>query len=327
MRRREFIALLGGAAAAWPLAARAQQPAGQPLVGLLSPLSATAAGRNIAAFRQGMRDLGYLEGRNVAFALRFAEGDVTRLPALAHELVNLNPAVIVVGSPAAVREMHNATRTIPIVMNTSYDPMALGVAVSMARPGGNVTGFWSGDEALIGKRLELLRHASPGISRVGVMVNPDDAGDAMPLAALPAAARALGLTVRVLEVRTAAEFEPAFAAAAREGLEGLHVSQVPLFNSRRAEVTALAARARLPAIYSFREFAVAGGLISYAASLPDIYRRFASQVDKILKGAIPGDLPIERATRFELVVNLKTAKMLGLEVPDRVLALADEVIE
>jgi ABC-type uncharacterized transport system substrate-binding protein len=327
MRRREFIALLGGAAAAWPLAARAQQPAGQPLVGLLSPLSATAAGRNIAAFRQGMRDLGYLEGRNVAFALRFAEGDVTRLPALAHELVNLNPAVIVVGSPAAVREMHNATGTIPIVMNTSYDPMALGVAVSMARPGGNVTGFWSGDEALIGKRLELLRHASPGISRVGVMVNPDDAGDAMPLAALPAAARALGLTVRVLEVRTAAEFEPAFAAAAREGLEGLHVSQVPLFNSRRAEVTALAARARLPAIYSFREFAVAGGLISYAASLPDIYRRFASQVDKILKGAIPGDLPIERATRFELVVNLKTAKAMGLTIPEPFLLLADELIE
>jgi putative tryptophan/tyrosine transport system substrate-binding protein len=327
MRRREFIALLGGAAAAWPLAARAQQPAGQPLVGLLSPLSATAAGRNIAAFRQGMRDLGYLEGRNVAFALRFAEGDVTRLPALAHELVNLNPAVIVVGSPAAVREMHNATRTIPIVMNTSYDPMALGVAVSMARPGGNVTGFWSGDEALIGKRLELLRHASPGISRVGVMVNPDDAGDAMPLAALPAAARALGLTVRVLEVRTAAEFEPAFAAAAREGLEGLHVSQVPLFNSRRAEVTALAARARLPAIYSFREFAVAGGLISPAASLPNIYRRFASQVDKILKGATPGDLPIERATRFELVVNLKTAKAMGLTIPEPFLLLADELIE
>jgi putative tryptophan/tyrosine transport system substrate-binding protein len=274
-----------------------------------------------------MRDLGYMEGRNVAFALRFAEGDVTRLPALAHELVSLNPAVIVVGSPAAVREVHNATRTIPIVMNTSYDPMALGVAVSMARPGGNVTGFWSGDEALIGKRLELLRHASPGISRVGVMVNPDDAGDAMPLAALPAAARALGLTVRVLEVRTAAEFEPAFAAAAREGLEGLHVSQVPLFNSRRAEVTALAARARLPAIYSFREFAVAGGLISYAASLPDIYRRFASQVDKILKGAIPGDLPIERATRFELVVNLKTAKAMGLTIPEPFLLLADELIE
>jgi putative ABC transport system substrate-binding protein len=327
LQRRKLITLLGGAAA-WPLAARAQQPTGQPLVGLLSPLSATAAGRNTAAFRQGMRDLGYLEGRNVAFALRFAEGDVTRLPVLAHELVNLKPAVIVVGSPAAVREVHKATRTIPIVMNVSADPMALGLAVSMARPGGNVTGSWSeGDEALIGKRLELLKHASPGISRIGVMVNPDDAGDARPLDALPAAARALGLTVRVLEVRTAAEFEPAFAAAAREGLEGLHVSQTPLFNSRRAEVTALAARARLPAIYGFREFAVAGGLISYATSLPDMYRSFASQVDKILKGANPGDLPIERPTKFELVVNLKTAKTMGLTIPEPFLLLADELIE
>jgi putative ABC transport system substrate-binding protein len=325
MKRREFITVLGGVAA-WPLAARAQQP-GLPIVGLLSPLSATAAERNVAAFRRGMRDLGYLEGRNVAFALRFAEGEVARHPVLANELVSLNPAVIVVGSPGAVREVHKATRTIPIVMNTSYDPMVLGVAVSMARPGGNVTGFWSGDEALIGKRLELLKHASPGISRVGVMVNPDDAGDVRSLAAVPAAAGALGLAVRVLEVRTAAEFEPAFAAAAREGVEGLHVSQVPLFNSRRAEVTALAARTRLPAIYSFREFAVAGGLISYAASLPDTYYRFASQVDKILKGANPGDLPIERPTKFELVVNLKTAKAMGLTIPEPFLLLADELIE
>jgi putative ABC transport system substrate-binding protein len=328
IRRREIITLLGGAAVSWPLAATAQQPAAQPLVGLLSPLSATAAARNVAAFRHGMRDLGYVEGRNVAFALRFADGQVARLPVLANELVALKPAVIVVGSPAAVLEAHKATRTIPIVMNVSYDPMALGIAASMARPGGNVTGSWSeGDEALIGKRLELLKHAAPGMSRVGVMVNPDDAGDVRPLDALPAAARALGLAVRVLEVRTAAEFEPAFAAATREGLHGLHVSQVPLFNSSRAEVTALAARARLPAVYGFREFAVAGGLISYAASLPDIYRRFAGQVDKILKGASPGDLPIERPTKFELVVNLKTAKAIGLTIPESFLLLADEIIE
>jgi putative tryptophan/tyrosine transport system substrate-binding protein len=327
VNRREFMTLLAGAAA-WPLAARAQQPAGVPLVGLLSPLSASAAARNIAAFRQGMRDLGYLEGRNVAFALSFADGQLARLPVLANELVSLNPAVIVVGSPAAVREVHKATRTIPIVMNSSQDPMALGVAASMARPGGNVTGSWSeGDEALIAKRLELLKLAAPGISRVGVIVNPDDAGDAKPLDALPAAARALGLVVRVLEVRTPAEIEPAFATAAREGLHGLHVSQVPLFNTRPAEVTALAARTRLPAIYGFRAFAVAGGLISFAASLPDIYRRFAGQVDRILKGASPGDLPIERPTRFELVVNLKTAKAMGLTIPEPFLLLADEVIE
>jgi putative ABC transport system substrate-binding protein len=325
LNRREFSMLLGGAAVAWPLAARAQQAL--PLVGLLSPLSAPAAVRNIAAFRQGMRDAGYEEGRNVAFAFRFADGQVARLPALAGELVALKPAVILVGSPAAVVETHKATRTIPIVMNVSRDPMSLGLAASMARPGGNVTGFWSGDEALVGKRLDLLKLAVPGISRVGFMVNPDDVGDASSIKALPEAARALGLAVRVLDVRAAVEFEPSFAAAVREGLQGLHVSQGPLFNANREQVAALAARAGLPAVYSFREFAVAGGLISYAASLPDIYRRFASLVDRILKGASPGDLPIERPTRFELVVNLKTAKAMGLIIPEPFLLLADEVIE
>jgi ABC-type uncharacterized transport system substrate-binding protein len=211
MKRREFITLLGGAAAGWPLAARAQQPTGQPLVGLLSPLSAAAWVHIVGAFRRGMRDLGYVEGANVDFAFRFTDGQVARLPALANELVALNPAVIAVGSPAAVLETHKATRTIPIVIVTSDDPPALGLAASLARPGGNVTGFWTeGDEALIGKQLDLLKHAVPGISRVGMMINPDDTADARSLKALPAAARALGLTVRVLDVRAAAEFEPAF---------------------------------------------------------------------------------------------------------------------
>jgi len=236
--------------------------------------------------------------------------------------------VIVVGSVGAVLETHKATHTIPIVMTVGQDPMTLGLAASMARPGGNVTGSWmEGDEALIGKRLDLLKSAVPGISRVGVMVNPDDATDARTLKALPAAARALGLVVRVLDVRTASELDAAFADAVREGLQGLDISAAPLFNANRAEVTALAARARLPAIYGFREFAVAGGLISYATSLPDIYRRLAGKVDRILKGASPGDLPIERPTRFELVVNLKTAKAMGLTIPEPFLLLADEVIE
>ncbi len=317
MRRREFITLLGGAAAAWPVAAWAQQSTGQPLVGLLSPLSAAAWVHILGAFRRGMRDLGYVEGANVVFTFRFADGQVAKLPALANELVALKPAVIAVGSPAAVLETHKATRTIPIVMVTSQ-----------ARPGGNVTGFWAeGDEALIGKQLDLLKHAVPGIARVGVMVNPDDTADAQSLKALPAAARALGLTVRILDVRAAAEFEPALAAAVREGLQGLHVSQSPLFYANRTQVTAIAARAGLPAIYGFREFAMAGGLISYAASLPDIWRRIAGVVDKILKGANPGDLPIERPTQFELVVNLKTAKSMGLTIPEPFLLLADEVIE
>jgi len=328
MKRRQFISLLGGAAAAWPLAARAQQPTGQPLVGLLSPLSAAAWVHILAAFRRGMRDLGYVEGANVAFAIRYADGQVARLPALANELVALKPAVIAVGSPAAVLETHKATRTIPIVGVTSDDPTAVGLAASLARPGGNVTGFWAeGDEALIGKQLDLLKHAVPGISRVGIMINPDDAADARSLKALPAAARALGLAVRVLDVRTAAEFEAAFAAAVREGLQGLHVSQSPLFYANRTQVTAIAARAGLPAVYGFREFAAAGGLISYAASPPDIWRRIAGLVDKILKGASPGDLPIERPTQFDLVVNLKTAKSMGLTIPEPFLLLADEVIE
>jgi len=328
MKRRQFISLLGGAAAAWPLAARAQQPTGQPLVGLLSPLSAAAWVHILAAFRRGMRDLGYVEGANVAFAIRYADGQVARLPALANELVALKPAVIAVGSPAAVLETHKATRTIPIVGVTSDDPTAVGLAASLARPGGNVTGFWAeGDEALIGKQLDLLKHAVPGISRVGIMINPDDAADARSLKALPAAARALGLAVRVLDVRTAAEFEAAFGAAVREGLQGLHVSQSPLFYANRTQVTAIAARAGLPAVYGFREFAAAGGLISYAASPPDIWRRNAGLVDKILKGASPGDLPIERPTQFDLVVNLKTAKSMGLTIPEPFLLLADELIE
>ena len=328
MKRRQFISLLGGAAAAWPLAARAQQPTGQPLVGLLSPLSAAAWVHILAAFRRGMRDLGYVEGANVAFAIRYADGQVARLPALANELVALKPAVIAVGSPAAVLETHKATRTIPIVGVTSDDPTAVGLAASLARPGGNVTGFWAeGDEALIGKQLDLLKHAVPGISRVGIMINPDDAADARSLKALPAAARALGLAVRVLDVRAAAEFEPAFAAAVRGELQGLHVSQSPLFYANRTQVTAIAARAGLPAVYGFREFAAAGGLISYAANLPDIWRRIAGLVDKILTGASPGDLPIERPTQFDLVVNLKTAKSMGLTIPEPFLLLADEVIE
>ena len=326
MRRRQFIALVGGAAT-WPLAARAQQPPGQPLVGLLSPVSATAA--HVGVFRRGMRDLGYVEGANVAFAFRFADGQVAKLSTLANELVALRPAVIVAGSLAAVLETHKATRTIPILMIMARaDPTVVGLAASMARPGGNVTGFWlEGDEVLVGKRLDLLKLAVPGISRVGVMVNLDDAGDANSIKALPAATRALGLAVRVLDVRSAAEVEPSFAAAVREGLQGLHVSQSPLFLANHAQVTAMAARAGLPAVYGLREFAVAGGLISYAASLPDSYRRLAGLVDKILKGASPGDLPIERPTTFELVVNLKTAKAMGLIIPEPFLLLADEVIE
>jgi putative ABC transport system substrate-binding protein len=244
------------------------------------------------------------------------------------ELVALKPAVVIAASTPAALAARNATRTIPILTSSVQDPMALGLAVSMARPGGNVTGFWvEGDESLIGKRLELLKDAMPGISRLGVIVDPGDASDIITVKALPAAARTLGLELRVIEVRSAAEFEAVFAAAAREGLQGLYISQTPFFFEHRTVVAAMAARARLPAVDGYREFAVAGGLISYAASLPDFYRRFAALVDKILKGANPADLPIERPTKFELVVNLKTAKALGLTIPESFLLRADELIE
>jgi putative tryptophan/tyrosine transport system substrate-binding protein len=327
MRRREFITLLGGAAAAWPVVAAGQQLR-RPMIGVLSPVSSAAATRYIEAFRAGLRDFGYEEGRNIAFEFRFSDGMPGRMPDLAAELVALKPAVIVTGSTPGALSARGATRTIPILVTQNQDPMALGLAVSMARPGGNVTGFWSeGDESLIGKRLELLKEAVPGTAKVGFLVNPDDVTDSGALTSLPGAARALGLAVRILDVRAATEFEAAFATAGLEGVQAIHVSQGPLFNTYRGELAAMALRARLPAVYGFREFAVAGGLISYATSLPDIYRRFAALVDKILKGTSPADLPIERATKFELVINLKTAKALSLEVPASLLARADEVIE
>jgi putative ABC transport system substrate-binding protein len=327
MKRREFIGLLGSAVA-WPLSARAQQTQGRPLIGVLSPLPAAMAARNMEALRQGLRDLGYVEGRNVGFEFRYADGDLSHLPALAAELAALQPAVIIAGSAPGAVAARDATRAIPIVMASVQDPMALGLAVSMARPGGNVTGFWSeGDESLIGKRLELLKDAVPGVSRLGVFVDPSDASDVSTLKALPAAAQALDLDLRIIEVRSAAEFEAAFTPAAREGAQALYVSQNPFFFARRAQIATMALRARLPTVDGYREFAVAGGLISYATSLPAFYRGFGAFVDKILKGANARDLPIERATKFELVVNLKTAKALGLTIPESFLLRADEVIE
>jgi ABC-type uncharacterized transport system substrate-binding protein len=330
VKRREVILAFAGAAAliACPLPLRAQQPQGRPLIGVLSPISAALAARNMEALRQGLREFGYVEGRNIAFEFRYAEGELARLPALAAELVALQPAVIIAGSAPAALAAREATRAIPIVIASVQDPMALGLAASMARPGGNVTGIWSeGDDSLIGKRLELFKDAVPGASRLAVFVDRADASDVSTVKAVPAAARALRLDLRVIEVRSASDFEAAFAAAAREGAQGLYVSQNPFFFARRAEIAAMALRARLPAVDGYREFAVAGGLMSYAASLPDFYRRFGAFVDKILKGANAGDLPIDRATKFELVVNLKTAKALGLTIPESFLLRADEVIE
>jgi putative ABC transport system substrate-binding protein len=327
MRRREFITFLAAGTAAWPVVARAQQAADRPIVCVLSPTSSAAAARNADALRAGLRDLGYSEGRNIRLELRYADGAIERLSDLAAELVALKPAVILSGSPAAALAVRAVTPSIPIVMNSSSDPVALGLASSISRPGGNVTGIWWGDETLVGKRLQLLKEVVPGAMRVGFMVHPDDPTSADEVKQVPIVSSALGLALRVLEVHGPADFDAAFATATRENLQGLYVNSSPLFVSYRTELAARAARSGLPAIYSFREFTIGGGLMSYGASLSDIYRREAGFVDKILKGANPAELPIERPVVFELLINLGTAKALGLNIPPSLLARADEVVE
>jgi putative ABC transport system substrate-binding protein len=328
MKRRVFIAALGAAAAAWPFATNAQQATRLPLVGLVSPLTQAAATRNVEGFRKGLRELGYVEGQNIALEFGFAEGRPSRLPEVAAALVALKPKVIVVGSSAGILAAHRTTKSIPLVMITDDDPIALGLVRGLARPGGNVTGTWmAGDEALFGKRLALLKDVAGGVLRVGAFLNPGDASDGTAFRVLPAAAHALGFDLRISEVRDATSLDAAFTSAVGAGVQALYVSQSPLFMSNRKEVVAIAARTRLPAMYGWREFAEAGGLASYGPNLSDIYGRSAEFVDKILKGANPADLPVEIPTRFELVVNLKAAKAMGLSIPDAFLLLADEVIE
>ena len=329
MRRREFIAGLGGAAVAWPLAGHAQPAPGRPLVGFLTPAPAIAVARNIEVLRAALRELGYVEGHNIWLEFRHADGELASLPTLAAELVALKPDVIIAAASQGVLAAHGATRTIPIVMNSLVDPVTLGVVESIARPAGNVTGVWlfGGNDALIGKRIGLLKEIVPGLSQIGVLAASGDRSDEIALKLLPAVASALGVTAKVFNVRTDAELDAAFAQAARDGLQGFFINQSPFFFSRRAELAELAARTRLPAVYGYREHVEAGGLISYGSSVSGAYRQIARLVDKILKGAKPADLPIEQADKFELVVNNKTAKALGLNIPEPFLLRADEVIE
>jgi ABC-type uncharacterized transport system substrate-binding protein len=327
MKRREFIGLLGGAAA-WPLAARAQDGPVRPLIGLLSPLPAAAAERNFAPFRSALRDLGYLDGRNMTLALRYGEGAADRMAALARELIALKPDVIVAGALSGALAAYAATRTIPIVVITPEDPVVSGFAKSIAKPGGNVTGTWPvGDDALVGKRLDFLKLAVPGLTRVAVLFNPEYPGDSVYIAKLPAAASALGLSTQLIEVRDPRKLDAAAAEITRSGVQGLYVLQSPPFHAARIEVTSMVARLRLPTMYGWRDFADAGGLMSYGPNLPDIYRQSARLVGRILKGEKPGDLPFELPTRYELIVNLKTAKAMGLTLPNSFVLLSDEVIE
>jgi putative tryptophan/tyrosine transport system substrate-binding protein len=327
MNRREFITLVGGVAAAWPLATSAQQPNKFARIGRLSPLSVAAETPMLAGLRQGLSELGWIEGRNLEFELRFADGNVDRLPQLADELVRANVDVIVTGSSPAALAAKNATSTIPIVMVTTGDPVQGGLIASLSRPSGNVTGVTALGQVLNVKRLELLKEGVPGLKRVAVLANPASPYTEPFLQESEAGARALGIEVRVLEAREPDEVGKAFQAMVNERAQALTVLADPMFITHRRRIVELAAENRLPSIFGERGSVLAGGLMFYGASLFDMYRRAATYVDKILKGAKPADLPIEQPTTFELVINLKTAKALGLELPWFLQQRADEVIE
>jgi putative ABC transport system substrate-binding protein len=327
MRRRDFIALLGGAAAAWPLAARAQQGA-LPIVGVLYSGGPGFDGERWRALRQGLGDAGYVEGRNVAIEYSWADNRYDRLPALAAELVRRRVSVIVPTNTPSTLAAKAATATIPIVFQLGTDPVAIGLVASLNRPGGNATGATNVTPLLVTKRLQLVRQLLPAAAAIGVLVDPADR-EVMEsqVSELQAAAPILGFNLRFLNASTEGELDTAFATLVRERVDALFLTDEAFFLSRADQIIALAARHAVPVIYTYREFASAGGLISYASNLSDLYRQVGVYAARILKGEKPADLPVLQPTRFELVINLKTAKALGLEVPPNLLALADEVIE
>ena len=309
-----------------PPAAGAQPPKKVPRIGVLWPYSPTVASPFAEAFRQGLRGLGYVEGQNIALEERWAEGRLDRLPSAAAELVRLNVDAIVTASTPAVQAAQQATRTIPIVMTLVSDPVESGLIASLARPAGNVTGLSLMHPEISGKRLQLLKEIIPKVSRVAVLGNPSDPSNPPLLRETKGAARALGVQLQLVEVRGPTEFDGAFSVMTRARAGALVVLPSAIFQNERRRIVDLAAKSRLPAVYAWREAVDAGGLMSYGASVLDIFRRAAVYVDKILKGAKPADLPVEQPTRFELVINMKTAKALGLTIPQSVLISADQVI-
>jgi putative tryptophan/tyrosine transport system substrate-binding protein len=328
MRRREFITLLGGAAATSPLAARAQQPA-MPVVGLLNGgVAADTAAGNAAAFRKGLGEAGYLEGRNVTIEERWAEGQYDRLPALAADLVRRRVAVIAApgGLPQALAAKA-ATQTIPIVFSIGGDPVAIGLVASLNRPGGNLTGVIQLNVDVTGKRLQLLHEMLPTATSIAFLVNPTSRQTDAETSEAQNAARIIGMHLVILNASNPSDIEATFATVVQERVNALLVCSDQLFTGRREQLVALAARYGVPTIYQFRVFAEAGGLMSYGTDLLEVYRLLGNYSGRILKGERPADLPVQRATTFELVINLKTAKTLGLIIPPSVLAVADEVIE
>ena len=326
IRRREFITLLGGAAATWPLAARAQ-PA-MPVIGYLDTRSPDAVADRLRAFRQGLKDTGYVERENVGIEYRWAEGQYDRLPELAAELVRRPVTAIVATSTSSALAAKAVTTTIPVVFLVAEDPVRLGLVASLARPGGNLTGINFFASELAAKRLELLRELVPGATRITVLVNPANTmtTEAALRDAVPAA-RAIGLQTQVLNASTSLEIDAAFASIVRERLDALFVAVDPFLISRRAQLVNLASRHAIPATFPSREFTEIGGLMSYGANIPEAYHQVGVHAARILKGAKPADLPVVQSSKFELVINSSTARMLGLTVPDKLLSIADEVIE
>ena len=325
IRRREFIFTLGGAAAAWPLAARAQQPAKLPTIGFLGTAAASAWGPWTAAFVQRLHELGWIEGRTVAIQYRWAEGRTDRFAEIAAEFVRIKVDVIVTGGNAAVAAKR-ASSAVPIVFAIVDDPVGSGLVTSLARPGGNVTGLSMQSTDLAGKRLALLREVVPGLRRLAIMANVDFPAAAQEMDEIQAAATKLGLDVATFELRRAEDIAPAFEALKGRG-EALYVVGDALVITHRVRINTLALTARLPTIFLLREYVEAGGLMSYGPSFPDLFRRAGDYVDKILRGAKPGDIPVEQPTKFDLIINLTTAKALGLSIPESFLVRADEVIE
>ena len=326
MKRRAFITLLGGAAVAWPLAARAQQPA-MPVIGFLSGVSPGPFAQRLAAFRQGLNETGTIEGRNLAIEYRWAEGQYDRLPALATDLVGRRVLVIVAYTDAAALAAKAATTTIPIVFLIGNDPIKLGLVASLARPVESITGVsWFGVD-LVPKQLSLLHELVPNAAVIALFVDLNVPNATSRVSQAQAAARVLGLQLVVLNARTPSDIDMGFASLVRQRASALVVGAGAFLLSRRDQIIALAAHHAIPAIYGFREYSADGGLISYGNDIPDAFRRAGVYTGRILKGDKPADLPVERATKFELVINLKTAKALGLAVPSSMQLLADEVIE
>ena len=326
MKRRDFITLLGGGAAAWPLVARAQQST-MPVVGFLHQGSAGANGKGVGAFLRGLQGAGYEDQRNVQLEFRWADGHYDQLGSLAADLVRLRPAVIVAALLPAAEAAKSATTTIPVVFISGSDPIETGLVASLARPTSNVTGVSLFSVPLISKRLELLHELVPGITAVAVLVNPSNPNARSNELAIENAARVIGLKLAFMGAAAEREFADVFASIAQQRFGAAIVSADGLFASRREQLVALAARHSIPTMYFQREFVDAGGLISYGANSPTMYQQAGSYVGRILKGALPSDLPVMQPIKLELVINLKTAKAFGVEIPPTLLALADEVIE